>query len=204
MKQITLLFFFFIALHFPSPAQQVIADIAEHYCRSNPFDKEFSRFLNHLINDPTLVNKTMTKRSDTSFFYFKATYTQHNPFPFKAIRTEVILAERVEQLSDSIGQTDTLLYYQLMGYTDSGKEGVGDVKKEYKKFNHKYGIFFSDNKENELSKDRQVLGTVNNFFVSFNAVSPVTAAWAILNSQNENVFAVTFRFKVKENYAILP
>src|SRR4026207_2119633 len=92
----------FICIH--TLSQQTIIDVTKAYYRSTPFDKEFSKFLSHLLNDPTLSNRTLQKRTDTSFFYFKGEYAQHNPFSFKAIRTEVILAETELQLADSIFQ----------------------------------------------------------------------------------------------------
>jgi|SRR5438477_5838345 len=63
----------------PDPEQvskdDAIFQVARHYLRSNPYNIHFSAFLNHLINDPTLSNKTIQKRSDTSFFFFRGVYS---------------------------------------------------------------------------------------------------------------------------------
>src|SRR6266404_4803476 len=69
-----------------------IVHIAKDYFRSNPYNTYFSSFLNHLMNDPTLSDKTITKRTDSSFFFFMGNYNNHNPFGFKADRTEIRLA----------------------------------------------------------------------------------------------------------------
>ncbi|HEV8284204.1 MAG TPA: hypothetical protein VGQ09_07830 [Chitinophagaceae bacterium] len=93
------------------------------------------------MNDPTLSNKTTTKRTDTSFFFFKGDYKNHSPFSFKADRTEIRLAEVEVNLGDSIPLIDTLLFYQLLGYS-YGEGGTEAVKKEFSKFDRKYGKFF--------------------------------------------------------------
>ena len=187
-----------------STAQQSIIDIPKVYYRSNPFDKEFSKFLTHLLNDPTLSNKTLEKRSDSSLFYFKGEYAQHNPFTFKAIRTEVILAETELQLTDSIFQIDTILLYQLLGYTKGGKAGVEEVKKEYNRFNRKFGQIFSNTESRDLIKANHVSGAISNYFLLFKLLSPLTIAWAELSESDENVFAITIRIKVRENISMLP
>ena len=61
------------------PGQKSIIQIAKNHFRSNPFDREFSQFLNHLMNDPTIGNKKILKRTDTSFFYFSGEYSDYNP-----------------------------------------------------------------------------------------------------------------------------
>ncbi len=204
MKRYSVIFVVVILVCFQVPAQQTINDITKAYYRSNPFDKEFSKFLNHLLNDPTLSNKTLQKRTDTSFFYFKGEYAQHNPFSFKAIRTEIILAETELQLADSIFQTDTILLYQLLGYTKGGKQGIDDVKKEYNKFSRKFGHLFSNMDSRNLIKNNQPAGAIGNYFLFLKLLSPLTIAWAELSETEENVFAITIRIKVRENISMLP
>lgn len=204
MKRYFVIFTFFTFICFHAPAQQTIADISKAYYRSNPFDKEFSAFLNHLLNDPTLTNKIVMKRTDTSLFYFRGEYTQHNPFSFKAIRTEVILSETELQLADSNYQTDTILLYQILGYTKEGKQGLDEVKKDYNRFNRKFGQIFFDMETRNLTKNNHVSGAISNYFVWHNLLSPLTIAWAELSEKDENVFALTIRIKVRENIAMLP
>lgn len=204
MKRYAFIFAVSFLFCFQGAAQQSIIDIPKAYFRSNPFDKEFSKFLTHLLNDPTLSNITLQKRSDSSLFYFKGEYSQHNPFTFKALRTEVILAETELQLADSIFQIDTILLYQLLGYTKGGKTGVDEVKKEYNRFNRKFGHSFTNTESRDLIKANHVSGAISNYFVLFKLLSPITIAWAELSETDENVFAITLRIKVQENIATLP
>jgi len=203
VRKYSIIFLFLSSSCLRSFAQDPLSDIASTYLRSNPFDKEFSKFLGHLLNDPTIINKTMMKRTDTSLFYFKGEYTQHNPFTFKAKRVEVILAETEIQLNDSIPRNDTIILYQLLGYTNGGKEGLEDAKKDFNRFNRKFGNEFTNMESRELTKKDQVVGTINNYFLLFYLLSPVTVAWASFSDAGENVFAITLRIKVKENIAIL-
>src|ERR1044071_8520521 len=132
---ILLLAFFFTRISF---GQDVMNDIAKTYFRSNPFSMDFGKFIDHLIHDPSLVKKDIAKRTDTSFFYFSGQYSNHNPFLFKSLRTEIMLTEVTEQMPDSTRRLDTFFVYQLRAYTLGDKEGLDDVKKEYAKFDRKF------------------------------------------------------------------
>src|SRR5262245_22315197 len=94
----------FLIIFFSSPCivQDVLLQVAKNYFRSNPFDREFSQFLSHIMNDPTLTNSIINKRTDTTFFYLRGEYTHHNPFFFKAKRTSVIVGEKEIVLNDSL------------------------------------------------------------------------------------------------------
>ena len=187
---------------FNLPKDNPVVQIAKNYFRSNPYTMRFSTFLNHLMNDPTLSDKTITKRTDTSFFFFKGGYNNHNPFSFKAGRTEIRLAEEEVELQDSLSTTDTLLFYQLLGYS-YGKEGLESVKKEFSKFDRRYGKnFYSEN--SELKKGDEITGVIKNYFTPLiSRFSPISVSWAKLDDF-QSVFTITFRIKVIENTATLP
>ena len=109
------------------PGQKAIIQVAKNYFRSNPFDRKFSQFLNHLMNDPAIGNKKILKRTDTSFFYLSGDYSNHNPFFYLATRTKVVVAESEVIINDSLSLTDTIITYQLAGYTRGGQTGEADV-----------------------------------------------------------------------------
>lgn len=202
MKKTIISFFFatFAAYCYCQTSDPII-QIAKTYFRSNPYNIRFSTFLNHLVNDPTLSNKTLTKRTDTSFFFFKGDYSGHNPFGFKANRTEVRLAETEMEVGDSASTVDTLLLYQVLGYS-YGNEGTEAVKKEFSKFDRKYGKKFLQ-QDAEIKKNDQTIGSVRNYFVLVTPFSPISIAWARLDDF-QSVFSVTVRIKVVENTATLP
>jgi hypothetical protein len=179
-----------------------IYQVAKGYFRSNPFDVHFSTFLNHLTHDPTLFNVTMNKRTDTSLFFFHGDYKGHNPYSFKANRVEIRLAEREVNMDDSLKTIDTLLFYQLVGYS-YGAAGVEAVKKEFAKFDRKYGKHFYS-EDSELKKDDEIVGVSRNYFLlSSTFLSPLSISWAKLDDY-QNVFTITFRIKLEQNMAILP
>jgi len=191
----------------PDPEQvskdDAIFQVARHYLRSNPYNIHFSAFLNHLINDPSLSNKTIQKRSDTSFFFFRGVYSNHNPYSFNASRTEVRLVEHRVVMEDSLSTVDTLLFYQLIGYSFSGVAGTESVKKEFSKFDRKYGKqFYSE--PGEVKKGGEIVGMIKNYyFLNLTVLSPLSISWEKLD-EYQSAFTITFRIKLRQNIATLP
>ena len=175
--------------------------IAKNYFRSNPYHLRFSTFLSHLLNDPTLINKTVTKRSDSSLFLFKGYYSHHSPFTFKAERTEIRLEEIEVDLNDFISRKDTVMFYQLLGYA-YGAAGMEAVKKEFTKFDRRYGKnFFTQ--DTEIKNGDKIVGLGKNYFTVISTISPLSIAWVRLDDL-QNVFTITLRMKVEGNVATLP
>jgi hypothetical protein len=179
-----------------------IYKIAKTYFRSNPFNVHFSTFLNHLTHDPTLSNTTLNKRTDTSLFFFGGEYKGHNPYSFKADKVEVRLAEREVNMDDSVSTMDTLLFYQLVGYS-YGAGGNEAVKKEFSKFDRKFGQRFYG-EDSVLKEDDEPVGMVKNYFLlSESFLSPISISWAKLDDLR-SVFTIMFRIKLNQNVATLP
>ena len=186
------------------PGQKTLNQIAKNYFRSNPFEKEFSDFMNHLLNDPTIVNKFILKRTDTSLFYMSGDYTTHHPFFFKPTKTKVVVAESEFIINDSLSQTDTIITYQLAGYTPGGNEGETDVKKEFEKFDRKYIKKFKETTYTEIKNGKDVTGAIRNYFIFINAPATLSIAWLRMDAVKENVFVITLRFKVTDNMTVIP
>ena len=188
-------------------ADEVVKDnpifkIAKAYFRSNPFNVHFSTFLNHLTHDPTLSNKTLNKRTDTSLFFFRGEYNGHNPYSFKADKVEIRLVEREVNMEDSLSTIDTLLFYQLIGYR-YGAPGMEAVKKEFSKFDRKFGQRFYG-EDSLLKNGNEPIGMVKNYFLlSETFLSPVSISWAKLDEM-QSVFTIMFRIKLTQNIATLP
>src|SRR6185436_4976454 len=128
----------------------------------------------------------------------------HNPFFFKAKRTSVIIAESEIALNDSLELYDTIITYQVAGYTNAGLAGEEDVKQEFEKFEKKYLKKFITNEFNELKTGTVINGAIRNFFVKYSFLAPLSVAWQKITDKNENVFVITLRFKVSSNIAVLP
>jgi hypothetical protein len=203
MQKGFILILFFIAVASRMEAQRELPDIASHFYRVNPFEKDFSKFISALVSDPGLSSKEVIKRSDTSFFFFKGTYKTFNPFTFLPTRTEIILAEQVQQFSDSLPDRDTFLIYQVLGYTEGGENGADAVKKEYNRFNRLYKSVFDAKNNSDIGSAGNISGQVTNYFFSASYLSPMTVAWGLLPAKHENVFALSIRLKIMENRSVL-
>ena len=203
MKKIPFIVFILLTNYFSS-AQDVLMQVAKNYFRSNPFDREFSQFLSHIMNDPTLAQPIINKRTDSTFFYLRGDYTHHNPFFFKAKRTSVVVGEQEIILNDSLQLYDTVITYQVAGYTDGGKDGEQDVKDEFERFDKKYLKKFIKHDYTELKVGNTVNGAIRNYFVRYSFLAPLSVAWQKITANNENVFVITLRFKVSGNVATLP
>src|SRR5215467_986849 len=67
-----------VVIHYAGTNQ--LLKIVKNYFRSDPYQNKFGFFLNHLMNDPLLTNKTTRLRTDTNFFYFQGVYKSYSPF----------------------------------------------------------------------------------------------------------------------------
>src|SRR5678815_5056358 len=55
-----------VAISVHSEPYDALLQMVKGYFRSDPYKTEFSWFLDHLLNDPTLTNKTINKKTDSS------------------------------------------------------------------------------------------------------------------------------------------
>jgi hypothetical protein len=144
MKKLCFVFTFSL-LVFKGVGQEILVDFTHAYYRSDPFKTSFSGFLKHLMNDPTLKDKVIHQKTDSSFFSFEGTYTNYNPFFFKPKRVEVLLEETpiiYKESPDAI--IDTIFNYHLIAYSDNSTAGVKEIKKEFEKINRQYKKKFFD------------------------------------------------------------
>jgi hypothetical protein len=184
-------------------SQQELQKAIHKYYRYDPFDRSFSSFIFNLINDAALINKTVVKRTDSTLFFFRGEYKGHNPFGFKADRTEIRLAEMEIESSDSIPKKDTIMAYQVLGYLSKAKNGMQSVKAEFEKFDRKYGEEFSNKTAKDLMEGNNIAGVTCNYFLNNSNISPLTTLWGNINA-NESIFAITIRLIKIENQAMLP
>ena len=185
-----------------SYSQETIQKITHSYFRSDPFDKEFSSFLTHLLNDPALTSKTIEKKTDSSFFFFRGTYTTFNPFFFKPKRVEVILSETPVTL-DSL-TADTIYTYQLMAYNNDTKEGTQELKKEFEKIYKRYNRSFFNSTYTENPWETKSGGGMYIFFDRFHGVAPFSLSWGGPDENKEMFLVLTIRMDTYNNQAILP
>jgi hypothetical protein len=202
MKKTLLLLFIVLLVATFSFAQDGYYQLTKSYFRSNPFIGEFSGFLKHLMNDPSIQNKKTQRRTDSALFYFYGAYKDYNPFFFKPKRVEILLEEISVKYTDSL-PNDTIFVYQLIAYADASK-GKQEVKKEFEKIHRQYNKKFSNSNSQDLKTGDEISGGLHNYFVPFAGIAPVTTAWGYLTHTNEYVLNITLRLTSSENRAILP
>ncbi|MDP4263804.1 MAG: hypothetical protein Q8941_14850 [Bacteroidota bacterium] len=203
MRKLYLVLSFISLVSFSADSQSPVYKIVHSYFRSDPFQTEFSAFLTHLLNDPTLTEKILNKRTDSSLFYFQGTYTNHNPFFFKPTKVKVVLTE-TPVLVDSLHHPDTIFTYQLFAYDNDSKEGVHELKKEFEKICHRYKGDFPKNTYSETREGTELKGETYNFFDSFHAVAPFAVAWLGPNEDKEICLVIVIRMGLSNNKAELP
>jgi hypothetical protein len=169
--------------------------IVKNYFRSDPYQNEFGLFVKHLMNDPNLTNKTTHLKTDTSLFYFQGAYKSYSPYGFLADRTEVRLAEMEFVIDDSTSLKDTLMVYQLLGFSYNGKAGVQSVKDEFVKFNRHYSKHFIT-QASDIMNGNEIAGATKSYFLYGVVTSPLTVSWAKLD-EFQSAFIITLRLKIK-------
>lgn len=211
MKQKLLYLFIATFISLASHSQQRYFDerfdgllkFTKSYFRSNPFATNFSSFMNHLLNDPTIKDKYIQKRTDSTLYMFYGVYTTHNPFFFMPKRVEIVLQEEPVQYGDSVKIRDTIFTYQLMAYANDDVKGTADIKKEFEKINRQNNKRFASNSYNEIKDGDATKVELYNYFVASYALSPACVIRGRIKDQHEWVLNLTLRFKISANEAIL-
>ena len=181
-------------------AQDGLYQFSKSYYRSDPLIGEFSGFLDHLLKDPSLQDKEIQKRTDSSLFYFSGFYTNYNPFFFKPKKLQILLQETAVQYADSLPH-DTIFIYQLLAYAGSDAKGQREVKREFEKIHRVFNKRFYNSNYQDLKKGEAIAGGMHNYFVAFSGLAPISTAWGKLD--NDFVLNISLRFKASQNRAVL-
>jgi len=205
MKKFLLFLLLAFVLVQANAQDETLKKFSKSYFRSDPFAGTFSGFLNHLLKDPSIIDKKIEQRTDTSFFYFGGKYLNFNPFFFKPKKVEVVLTETEVRYSEDSPLIDTIYVYQVIAQTDFTPEGMEEVKKEFNRILHQYKKkFYSSNTQDLTDKQGKVVGNFANFFIPYQAVAPITIAWGKMDGENSAVLNILIRLKSSDNYAVLP
>ena len=194
----------FFLLTWQTLCPQTLYKAAQEYFRHDPFKTDFSQFLNNLINDPTLTEKKISKKNDSTLFYIEGIYTSHSPFFFPSPRCKIILAEQEADI-DSLSTTPfTFFVYQLIGYATTGNEGIKDIKEEFEKLNRRLKKGLDPTELKVLKRGSEQMGAIQNYTYQGMIFQPLTIAWATSADHKENIIALSIRFFMDENKAYLP
>lgn len=201
MKKIYFLLLLLVTV--AASSQESVQKISKSYFRSDPFASEFSSFLTHLLSDPTIKEKELSRRSDTSLFYMHGTYTTFNPFSFKPKKVEVSLKEVEMKYFDSLPAKDTVMIYQIVAFSKDNVQGLKDVQKEFEKIHDNFNKDFNSNKYQAQRSGGNVSAESCNYFLYSHALAPVTVFWEQTEGTNEATLNITIRMKSSYNRAVL-
>jgi hypothetical protein len=185
-----------------------INNILDTYYPLNPFDYDFSFFLNKLRSDPKATDKLLKRRTDSTLFSFNGDYINFQQGETKFTNATIRLEEIELPISDASGNidslhlSDTLIQYQVTCYCFGGKNGLGVAKKAFTNFNRDYKVGFTQGITKELKEKEIVTGEVINYFSYNLPVSPLTVAWNKLN-EDESIFVIMVRLKLKQNQLVI-
>lgn len=194
----------FFLLCWQTLCSQLLYKAAQDYFRHDPFKTDFSQFLTSLINDPTLSEKKINKKNDSTLFFIEGIYSSPSPFFFPASRCKIILAEQEEYLDSLSERPFTYFVYQLIGYAPPGNEGIKDVKEEFDKLNRRLKKGLDPVELKVLKKGSEQSGAIQNYRYQGMIFQPLTIAWVTSADHKENIIALSIRFFMDENKAYLP
>jgi hypothetical protein len=98
-------------------------------------------------------------------------------------------------IDDSLSLKDTLMVYQLLGFSYNGKTGLESVKNEFLKFKRHYSKHFIT-QSSDIKQGDEIVGVTEDYFVYGIANSPLSVTWVKLD-QFQNAFIITLRLKIK-------
>jgi hypothetical protein len=186
------------------PSLEGLFRFSRNYLRSNPFKNDFSGFINHLVNDPTITGKNIRKKTDTSLYSFAGVYTAYNPFFFKPKRVEIMLEEVSVQYTADSTKADTIFIYQLMAYTDNSPKAAEEIRKEFEKIHRQNRSRFFDNTYKETKNGTEITSAFHNYYLPAYLLSPASVIWGSAKEYNELFLNITVRFKRIGNAVVLP
>ncbi|RYY52910.1 MAG: hypothetical protein EOO09_19880 [Chitinophagaceae bacterium] len=202
MKKLYLPLIFCLLVLGAGAQQDPVYRFTKSWYRSNPFISSYGAFVEHVLQDPDLINQRKQLRTDSTLFVFNATFASYNPFSFKPSRVDVALVEQNAQLYEDRPEGDTIMLYVLMAFADSTPRGADRLKKEYDRITRKSDRMFSDYKQEAIDQGK-VTGVSRNYFVDYAQMAPVTIEF-VTGLAPTPILRITVRIRSRGNEAVLP
>ncbi|MGC4038857.1 MAG: hypothetical protein QM764_23065 [Chitinophagaceae bacterium] len=172
-----------------------INKVFNRYFPANPFKNEFTTFFKKLKTEPALVNKVLTRRTDSTLFSFKGNHNHYEWEGFVFTDAEFILEEVPFNTNSVAYAADTIMQYKVICYCFGGATGLAIVKDALKNFDDTMEAYpYSD----YITKNGTVVGIAYNYHYGSLAVSPITASWMKID-EDKSAFSITVRLKLKQN-----
>ena len=194
----------FILITYTCYPQNPIEGVLRTYFQTHPFTKKgFTHFITALQKNRWFKIEEYKPRTDSSFFFLIGTYKYFNPFKYyipEELRLAVI--ENVHAYP-KWNYRDTIIFLQLSGITDTGKDYKKIVQKEFRRFHNNQAYRFGGiHTYQDFGLKGQRTAEVYSYYI-LPSVEPMTIAWDFLPETNQYAFTITIPFRVHKDIAYI-
>lgn len=181
-------------------AQSNFARTVKEYYRVNPFQGNFSSFVEALTTDPSLMKKEIYRQTDTTGYFVKGQYDVFNPYSINANKVDMLFYENVYKSKSRI--LFTFYTYQLTTYFPDTELARRAVVKDYTKLVRKIRKDFYDTQRQSLKGYNNIEdGEITAFNDSGSPLEPVVVSWQTLAKTKQLGLTIILRLEQVNNYA---
>ncbi len=181
-------------------AQSSFARTVKEYYRVNPFQGNFSSFVEALTTDPSLLKKEIYRQTDTTGYFVKGEYDVFNPYSINANKVDMLFYENAYKSKSSI--LFRFYTYQLTAYFPDTELARRAVEKDYKKLVKRVRQDLFDTKRQSLKGYNNIEdGEITTFSDSGSPLEPVIVSWQTLAKTKQLGLTIILRLEQLNNYA---
>jgi hypothetical protein len=195
--------FFAIAFLISAPtvwAQSNFTRTIKEYYRVNPFQGNFSSFIEALSTDPSLLKKEIYRQTDTTGYFVKGEYDVFNPYSINANKVDMLFYESSYKANSRV--IFNFYTYQLTTYFPDTELARRAVVKDYRKLVKKVRKDLYDTRKQSLKGYNNIEdGEITTFNDNSSPIDPVTVSWQTLAKTKQLGLTIILRIEQVKNYA---
>ncbi|MGE9312109.1 hypothetical protein ACLOAU_10695 [Niabella sp. CJ426] len=181
-------------------AQSNFTRIVKEYYRVNPFQGNFSSFVEALTTDPSLMKKEIYRQTDTTGYFVKGQYDVFNPYSINANKVDMLFYENAYKSKSRV--FFTFYTYQLTAYFPDTELARQAIIKDYKKLVKKIRKDLYDTQRQSLKGYNEIEdGEITTFNDSGSPLEPVIVSWQTLAKTKQLGLTIILRLEQVNNYA---
>lgn len=181
-------------------AQSNFTHTVKEYYRVNPFQGNFSSFVQALTTDSSLLKKEIYRQTDTTGYFVKGEYNIFNPYSINANKVDMLFYENVYKSQSRV--LFTFYTYQLTAYFPDTELGRQAVVKDYKKLVKKIRKDLYDTQRQSLKGYNNIEdGEITTFNDSGSPLEPVIVSWQTLAKTKQLGLTIILRLEQVNNHA---
>lgn len=181
-------------------AQSNFARTIKEYYRVNPFQGNFSSFVEALTTDPSLLKKEIYRQTDTTGYFVKGEYDVFNPYSINANKVDMLFYENVYKSKSRV--LFNFYTYQLTAYFPDTELARRAVAKDYKKLVKRIRKDMYNTQKQSLKGYNNIEdGEITSFNDSGSPLEPVIVSWQTLEKTKQLGLTIIVRLEQVKNYA---